>query len=325
MATDGTATLAFQAVRRGKALVETLWLRWQGPLGMVWKQRVQKEPHEIVIAPDLAPARKDSAAFLRDAQQGLLARLEMGIGAEFQALAEFQQGMDRRAIDWKHSARHSTLVAREYRTETNNNIVFALDAGRVMCEPAGGLPKIDRAVSAALLAAYIALSVGDRVALFGFDSQPRLAGGSVSHPRSFPLLQHLAARLDYSSEETNYTLALTSLAGRLDRRSLIIVFTEIADPTSAELMVQAIGRLLSRHLVLFVVMRDEELEEIAAAEPREAEDVARAVTAASLLRERHIVIARLRRLGVYVLEVRHAQIGHALVETYFDLKRRNVL
>lgn len=321
----GFVAIPFQAARRGKAMLDRVWVRWAGPMGLVWKQRVDAIDIQILVTPDVRPVRNESAAFLRDAMQGLLARLEMGIGAEFQALTDFRQGMDRRAIDWKHSARHSTLVAREYRTESNNQIVFALDTGRVMCEPIAGVPRVDRAVSAALLTAYIALKVGDRVSLFGFDSQPRLISGSVSNPASFPLLQRLAARFDYSAEETNYTLALSTLSNHLDRRSLIIIFTDIADPTSAELMIQSIGRLLSRHLMLFIVLRDEELENIMATEPRDVDDVTRAVTAAALLRERHIVIAKLRSLGVHVVETRHDQAGHALVNAYFDLKRRNAL
>ena len=111
----------------------------------------------------------------RDAMYGIKAQLQVGEGAEFEALADYRQGMDRRAIDWKQSARHTALIAKEYRTERNNNIVMALDAGRAMCEPLGGVPRIDRAVSAALLTAFVALKDGDRVGLFAFDSQPRAA------------------------------------------------------------------------------------------------------------------------------------------------------
>ena len=205
--------------------------------------------------------------FLRDAPHGMIAQLDRGDGTEFEALAEFQAGMDSRAIDWKQSARHAKLLAKEFRTERNNHIVFALDAGRTMCEPLAGLPRIDRAISAALLTAYVALKVGDRVSLFGFASRPKLASPTVSGPRAFAPLQRTAAGLDYTPEETNYTLALTTLAGQLHRRALVIVFTDFADPTSAELMLRAVGRLLDRHLVLFVVLRDAELEDIAAAEP----------------------------------------------------------
>lgn len=56
------------------------------------------------------------------------------------------------------------------------------------------------------------------------------------------------------------TLALTTLSSHLDRRSLVVVFTDFVDPISAELMLRTVGRLTERHLVLFMLMKDEELE-----------------------------------------------------------------
>ncbi len=142
-------------------------------------------------------------------------------------------------------------------------------------------PRVDRAVSAALLTAYVALRDGDRVGFFGFDSHPRVSSNTVSGPRAFATLQRVAAEIDYSTAETNYTFALATLATGLHRRSLIVIFTEFADTISAELMLSALGPLLKRHLVLFIVLRDEDLEDFAAADPRGPDDVVRAVTAAS--------------------------------------------
>ena len=139
------------------------------------------------------------------------------------------------------------------------------------------------------------------------------------------MLQRVAAGIDYSASETNYTLALATLTAELQRRSLIIVFTEFTDTINAELMLSAVGTLLKRHLVLFVVLRDEELESFAAVDPVEPDDVSRAVTAAALLRERRLVITRLRHLGVHVVEAAGAEAGPALVAAYLDLKRRSLL
>jgi uncharacterized protein (DUF58 family) len=322
----GLASLAFTARRRGTARLERSWLRWRGPLGLVWKQKKPALGQVLLITPDIRPVRTLSAQMLsRDSIHGLIAQRQAGEGAEFDSLTEYRPGMDRRSIDWKQSARHTALVAKEYRTERNNHIVLALDSGRAMCEPLAGLPRIDHAVSAALLTAFVALKEGDRVGLFGFDSRPRLSSSPVSGGRSFALLQRLAAGLDYSASETNYTLALTTLAAGLHRRSLIVVFTEFTDTVSAELMLNALGALLKRHLVLFIVLRDEELEALAAREPREADDVARAVTAAALLRERRLVVTRLRHLGAQIVETDHDRAGPALVGAYLDLKRRNAL
>ena len=58
---------------------------------------------------------------------------------------------------------------------------------------------------------------------------------------------------------------------------------------------------------------------------RRAEDVSRAVTAAGLLRERRLVLTRLRHLGVHVIEAPAAETGPALVNAYLDFKRRSLL
>jgi uncharacterized protein (DUF58 family) len=322
----GAARIRLRSIRRGEAVLEHVWLRWRGPLGLVWKQKQLRLGEAVLIVPDIAAVRARSAQLLhRDMMHGLVAQMQLGEGAEFEALAEFQQGMDRRAIDWKQSARHTQLLAKEYRTERNNNIIVALDSGRTMCEPLAGVPKIDRAVSAALLTAFVALKDGDRVSLFSFDSHPRVSTKPASGPRSFALLQRVAAGIEYSDRETNYTLALATLATGLHRRSLIVFFTDFADTVSAELMLGAMGALLQRHLVLFILFRDEELDAFTAAAPDKPEDVTRAVTAATLLRERRLVVTRLRRLGVHVIETPHEQAGPALVSAYVDLKRRNLL
>lgn len=322
----GAALLTVTAIRRGEARIATLWLRWRGPFGLVWQQRVTAIETRIPILPDIRLVHERGARlFQRHALQGLMAQIDRGEGSEFDALVEYRSGMDRRAIDWKQSARHLKLHAKEHRTERNNQIVFAIDAGRQMCEPVAGLPRIDRAVSAMLLAAWVALKLGDRVALTAFDSRPRIASAPISGAAAFAQLQRLAAGIDYSGEETNYTFALTTLAARLTRRSMIILFTEFTDPTSADFLVRAVARLVTVHLLLVVVLRDEELEAIVERPPVDADDVTRAVTAAALLRDRLHVLTRLRHLGVHVIESEHDRVGERLVAGYVDLKRRNLL
>lgn len=323
---DDAALLQLTPHRRGVAVIDEAWLRWTGALRLGWRQHRERFDARIRILPDVRPVRSDGIRLLQnDALFGLIAQLRPGEGAEFESLTEYRPGMDRRAIDWKQSARHFDLLVKEFRTERNNSIVFAVDTGRTMCEPLNGVPRVDRAVSAALLAAYVALKTGDRVRLFGFAARPQLSSGTIANIAGFAKLQRLAADLDYQHEETNFTLGLSTLAADLNRRSLIIVFTEIADPTGTELMLRAAGRLLGRHLLLFVVLRDDELDELVEAEPATPADVARAAAAATLIRERRIVLSRLRRLGVQVLETSHQRAAVALVERYLDIKRRGLL
>ena len=322
----GAGTIAMTPLRRGTARFGTIWVRWAGPLGLAWRQARIDGDRSLPILPDIEAVRRQGAQlFQRHAVQGLLAQSDRGDGTDFDALVEFRSGVDRRAIDWKQSARHRKLYAKEYRTERNSQIVFAIDSGRQMSEPVGGIPRLDRAVSAALLTGWLALKIGDRVALHAFDSRPRIASGFFGGAGALGELQHLAARIDYSGDETNYTFALTTLAARLTRRSMIVLFTEFTDPISADFMVQAVARLLKMHLMLIVVLRDDELETIVDRAPEQPADVTRAVTAAALLRDRRLVLLRLRRLGVHVIESPYDQVAERLVEGYVDLKRRSLL
>ncbi|MBX3594178.1 DUF58 domain-containing protein [Sphingomonas sp.] len=315
--------LAFTAARRGTAHVARIWARVAGPLGLAWRQRSAARDDEILVVPDLGPVREQGMKqFLRSRQFGARVRPESGDGTEFQSLTDFQSGMERRAIDWKASARHFGLLAREYRTERDNSIVFAVDCGRAMCEPVDGVPRIDRAVSAALLAAFVALKSGDNVRLFAFAGRPSADSGSLSGARSFATLHRTAGGIDYCQDESNYTLSLTELDQRLRRRSLIVLFTEFTDPTSAELMLAAAARMLRRHRLLFVLFRDAETEAMIDARPSAGEDVFRSNVAAALLRERRIVIERLRRLGIEVVESSPGDMGLALAEYYVRSRER---
>lgn len=315
--------LAYRAPRRGLARLSRVWARASGPMGLGVRQRSSPADIEIRVIPDIRAVRETA---MRDrlsaARAGARLRSDGGDGQEFEALTAFQPGMSRRAIDWKASARHRSLQAREYRAERETSLVLAVDAGRTMAEPVGGVPRVDRAVSAALLAAFVALRSGDRTRLFAFDSRPRVDSGSLSGAHAFTRLNAEAAGIDYGDDEANFTLALTQLDQRLDRRSLIVLFTELTDPTGAELLLAAGTRLLRRHRLLFVLFDDVELQAIENARPVTADDVTRANVAAVLLRERRIVIERLRRQGIDVIEAAPDAAPLALVERYLSMRER---
>ncbi|KEO88509.1 hypothetical protein EH31_16240 [Erythrobacter longus] len=326
-ANEFSGTRTVKPARRGTAPITRSWLRWNGPLGLGARQDMKVlEDQEVRIWPDLSPIRsKELQTFLKDAQTGLIARRIRGEGTQFEALTEYEPGMDRRRIDWRASARHMALYARENESERNNQIVFAFDCGQAMCEPVHGLPRIDRAVSAALTCAYVALKSGDKAALFGFAQRPQVMTPFVSDARAFHRLQSAAAALDYESAEPNFTLALATLTSKLQRRSLIVLFSDFTDPTAAELMVESMGRLVKKHLLLFVTIADSELETFIEQEPGDVATLARSVTADTLLQQRRIVLGRLRQMGVDVIEAPYDQLGYDLIDRYYTIKNSEAI
>ena len=319
------------ARRRGQAVIERLWQRWQGPLGLMWRQRVDELSFEIPVIPNTRLVKEKALEiFTRDATFGNKIQELKGEGTEFDALAEFMPGMDKRAIDWKHSARHKQLLAREYRTERNHNIVFAFDSGHLMSEdmtdPQGrAVTKLDRALNAAMLMSFVSLKIGDRIGLYAFDHKPYLYTPPVAGTHAFAQLQKLSAQIDYSISETNFTLGLSQLAQNLKRRTLIVIFTDFVDTTQAELMLENMGRLLRRHIVIFVAFRNQALEDLITREPKNAQDVAESVIAETLVRERDIVIARLKRMGAHIVDADPDTLNMSVLNRYLELKARNAI
>jgi uncharacterized protein (DUF58 family) len=228
-------------------------------------------------------------------------------------------------VDWKASARHATLLAREYRAERDRPVILAFDTGRLMCETVGGVPLVDRAINAGLHLAMVALRTGDRVGLFAFDALVRTFREPDSGISAFPRILAATTELDYTAEETNYTLGITTLSTRLRRRSLVVLLTDFADTVTAELMVENLDRLARRHLVLCVTLRDPHLDEVAGAEPRTVELLHRAVVARDLVRERQVVLRRLGRLGIRCLDVPPEAVTTPLLNRYLEIRRREMV
>ena len=317
---------------RGTAVLERIWTRWQGPLGLVWRQRIDPLQNEIPVTSDTQMVRDTAAEiFTKDANIGQKLQRLRGDGTEFDGLTEWLPGMDKRSIDWKHSARHGTLLSREFRTERNHNIVFAFDSGHLMAEEVENvetgeaMTKLDRALNAALLMAFVSLKIGDKIGMYAFDERPYLYAPAIGNTRSFAQIRRVSAQVNYSTAETNFTLGLSQLAQNLQRRTLIVVFTDFVDSTQAELMVENMARLLKRHIVIFVAFRNTALDKLITQSADTPEEAAASLIGDGLMRERDIVLRRLERMGVNVIDADAETLNMKVLNTYMLLKARNAI
>jgi uncharacterized protein (DUF58 family) len=325
---SGRAVLELPLVprRRGTSSIDALWLRWSGPLGLVRRQWRVKIGEEVGVVPNVRAVRHAALRFFsqREFLAGLKVERYVGDGSEFESMREYVPGLDHRAMNWKVSARHRRLIVEEFRAERNHQVVLAMDTGHLMADPLDGIPKLDHSINAGLLLAYVCLRTGDRVGWFTFDEKVRSFSEPDGGVRAFRRLQAQTSEIAYSRGETNFTLALSDLQQRLRRRSLVVVLSDFVDTVTAELMLDNLARLSRRHLVLFVTLRDPALDAVAGAAPRSLDHMYRAVVAADFVRERDVVLRRLRRLGIHCLDVAPSAITTGLLNQYLELKRREL-
>ncbi|MBY3195948.1 DUF58 domain-containing protein [Rhizobium laguerreae] len=320
------ASLDLHLTRRGRYAVNELWLKWPSRLKLL--EIIAKMPvgKEIAVQPDISPvlsgAIRTQILPLEAGQKDLRLR---GEGSEFHQLREFASGMDPRSIDWKRSARMRSLVVREMRAERNHQIILCVDSGRLMAEQLAGFTKLDRAINAALAMCWGAGLAGDLVGFYSFDSRPRLFVPALPGRAAFSRLQTVCAGLRYETQETNHTLGLTHLSGRLKRRSLIVIFSDFVDTITAELMIENIQVLARHHFVVYVALRDPMLAKLIEPEETTLDAVARSVAARQILQERRAVMEKLARLGVLCLDSTPEALTSDLIARYIEIKSREMI
>lgn len=323
---EGRADVPVSAKRRGHWKLARLWLRWPSRLGLFEFVPEVAVEASIRVVPNIRLVQSGAiTAQVSSTLYGTKENRAIGEGTEFHQLRDFVSGMDVKTIDWKRSAHRHALVAKELHAERNHRVVVALDNGYLMREEIAGLARIDHAINAALATAWAAAIGGDLVGFFSYDVRPRLYAAPEPGRVAFARLRARTADMAYVSRSTNHTLALTELGARSPKRSLIIVFTEFVDTVSAELMLENIAVLAKRHLIIFVTLRDPDMEARVARAPDDMDAVAELVAAGQSIAERNLVLARLARMGVTVVDAEPGKVTAKLVSTYLDIKARELI
>jgi uncharacterized protein (DUF58 family) len=250
---------------------------------------------------------------------------QVGGGTEFERLREYVPDDDFRRIAWKATARRRTPIVIEHETERSQNLILAVDAGRLMAAPVRGMQKLDYAINAALMLGYVAAQLGDRAGLLAFaDRVDQFLPPARGH-RQFQLLLSGLNRLRPQPVESNPGRALAFLAGRNAKRSLVVLFTDFVQEEAAAGLVANLALLSRHHLVLCVAIGDPDLAAMAAAEPSDLQRAYEHVVARRLLDERRGLIERLGRHGSATLDVPADRLTAETVDRYLQIKARTQL
>jgi uncharacterized protein (DUF58 family) len=324
---SGVMEYACSPRKRGDAPMGKTFFRYESPWGIAQRWAIADLSQTVRVYPSTGRSAEDSLYLLRSRRIEIEKRFrrKQGLGREFESLREFRQGDSYRDISWTATARRGKIVVREFQTERSQPIWLMVDCGRLMRMKVGDLSKLDHAISAALNVAQIALLSGDRVGLMAYGMGPQrwvALGKGERQLRS--LLEELALVKEEASEANHLQAAARFMAAQ-SQRSLVVWLTDLADTAMTPEVVEGASVVLNRHLVLFSVIDNPALREIAGKSPVNAEDLYRSTAAHEVLLRRESLIAGLRARGAHTLEVGAKGLSAAVVEQYFQIKERGLI
>lgn len=256
-------------------------------------------------------------------QMGIVRRRRMGASLDFHQLRDYQDGDILSRIDWKATSRRSTLVSRDYEETRNQTILLVPDCGRRMRALDGGLSQFDHCLNAMLLIAFIALRQGDEVGVAGFGGVQRWlppVKGAHSMPK---LLNHLY-NYETSSEPSDFIEAAERVMTLQKRRALVIMLTNLRSEDGATLAAAA-SAMQRRHLVLAATLREQELDQKAAAPIDNLHDALQYSALTHYFGERRQLLESLRARKILTVDESAQMLPVALANKYLDVKAGGLL
>jgi uncharacterized protein (DUF58 family) len=313
--------------RRGDYRFGDLNMRWWGVLGLIVRQARFPATAAVKVYPNLLDIRKYELLAKKGqlTEMGLRHTRIRGSGTEFERLREYQPDDEFRKIDWKAMARRGKPITREFETERSQNIIVLLDVGRLMRPPVSDLMKLDYTVNASLMLTYVAGIRGDKVGLLAFADEVKKYLAPRGGKGQFYRMLALLYGIESEPVESDYTRAFAYLGAKHKKRSLIIIFSDLASGLAAKSLVAQVAPLWPRHLPLFVAINEPTIVELANQSARDSQMAYQRAVAEQLLNERALTLELLRQRGVMTLDVPANQLTIAVVNKYLELKARGRL
>ena len=250
---------------------------------------------------------------------------KVGSSTEFEQINEFQRGDNIKRINWKATARRTTLMVNHYEDQKAQNIYFLLDKGRMMHMPFKGLSLFDYAVNSSLSLAGIAKYKGDKVGLISFSDvigswiPAQSIGNQVS--KISQELYHQKIR----QKETDYSRLYKNIRLRMKGRSMLILYTNFDSMVSLNRQMKYLKAISKSHLLVVVSFLNEEIVELANQKTRGERNFFDQSIAERFLQEKQQINQELNLAGIYTISTLPEDLTVNSINTYLKVKSRGIL
>ena len=185
-----------------------------------------------------------------------------GFSAEFAEDRPYNRGDDLRYLDWKAYARTDRLYIKQFEEETNLRAYLLVDVSRSMAwvsDPERFPTKLDYARLLAASLSLLLIQQSDATGLLAFDEELRAHVAPRTTRRHW---RRLVTELTHLAPDgrTDAGTALKELAGRLQRRGLVILISDLlVDPETTRMSLRYL-RHRGHEIILFHIMDPGERE-----------------------------------------------------------------
>ena len=314
-------------VERGEYQFGNVQVFVQSLLGLVERKFIGAEERMIPVYPSFIRMRQyqlqAEAAQTKEAGNRRLRKI--GHSMEFEQVKEYVQGDDVRNINWKATARKTSLMVNSYTDEKSQQVYCIIDKGRLMKMPFNDLTLLDHAINASLVMCNVAVYRQDKFGLLTFSNKM----GSVLAADRKPVQLEKVLQLLYNQQtaflESDFELLYTQIRATIKQRSLLILFTNFESLAGMQRQMLYLKRIAKYHLLLLVFFENTELKQVAVQNVADIEDLYVKTIAGKYMHEKQLIVKELQNAGILSILTAPENVTVNTINKYIEIKTRQAI
>lgn len=322
-----TVTYSLRPVKRGEYSFGAVNALVSSPIGFFARRFKFSNDKLVPVYPSYLQMRKYEllAIHNRLTETGIKKIRKIGNNQEFELIKEYVSGDDIRTINWKATARRSSLMVNHYQDERSQQVYCLIDKGRVMQMPFHGMSLLDYAINTTLVISNIALKKFDKAGLVTFqDKIGTLLPAGRKNNQMAQILEVLYNQKT-AYRETDYSVVHNFVRQKITHRSLLLLFTNFETQSSMERQLPYLKSLALRHVVVVIFFENTEIKSLLDSPAETIKEIYLKAVAEKFSYEKKLIVKELKRHGIYAVLTAPEKLSVNTINMYLELKARGTI
>jgi uncharacterized protein (DUF58 family) len=297
---EKTIAYSLRPTERGEYDFGNIVLYIKSMLGLLMRRHDVEANCMIPVFPSFMQLRKYEllSQTTIQSEHGNKRMRKIGHSMEFEQIKEYVRGDDIRTINWKATARKTSLMVNNYTDEKSQQVYCIIDKGRLMKMPFGNLSLLDYAINSTLVLSNVCLQKQDKVGLITFDNQMGTLLAADSRPVQQANMLQLLFNQETSFLESDFEMLYLQLRSRVKQRSLLILFTNFESLAGLKRQLNFLRSIAKHHLLMVVFFENTELKQLSSNDAANLEEVYVKAIAEKFAYEKRLIVKELSKYGI---------------------------
>jgi len=291
------------------------------------KRYKYSQNQNIAVYPSFLNLRKHELLASKTAllPNGIKRTRKIGQSSEFEQIKEYVLGDDLRHVNWKATAKKQQLMVNHYQEEKAQNVYLLIDKGRTMKMPFDGMTLLDYAINASLMLANIAVKKQDKAGLWTFEKKTDVFIKADNKLLQIRRIVEALYHIETDFRESDYQYVLTDSIKKIQKRSLLILFTNFETLDALKRQLPYLRALAKKHVLLTIIFENTLLNDISSRKINSTKDIYIQTITSKFVHEKQLIIQELQMHGIKTVYTKPADLSVNLLNKYLEIKQLEII